>query len=182
MTDTRVSKFLSLVLRHKPKAIGITLDSAGWSSVADLLRACNAHGTSLTLSQLQEVVRTSDKQRFSFSSDGEYIRANQGHSVSVDLGYAPRTPPYLLYHGTARKNLSPIKRQGLVRGRRHHVHLSLDMATALKVGSRHGAPVVLHIKAREMHDAGHIFYESANGVWLVERVPPEFLVLAEGAS
>lgn len=178
----KTSKFLSLVLRHKPEAIGITHDAAGWVSVTELLRACNSHGVPLTLSQLQEIVETSDKQRFAFSADENFIRANQGHSVTVNLGYEPRTPPCLLYHGTARKNLSSITRQGLVRGRRHHVHLSPDTETALKVGSRHGAPVVLQIKAHEMHETGHTFYESANGVWLVESVPPEFLILEESAS
>ncbi len=172
---TRKSKFLSLILRHEPGRVGLTLDSAGWVSVEELLEAVNRHGVSLTLEQLQHIVATSDKKRFAFSEDSLRIRASQGHSVEVDLQYTPQTPPEILYHGTAMRFLDSIRQKGLQRMQRHHVHLQPETATALQVGARHGKPVLLSIRAGEMHGAGHVFYCSANGVWLTDHVPPQFI-------
>lgn len=172
---TKTSKFLSLVLRHEPGLIGITLDSAGWVSVSELLRACRDYGRPLTAEELREVVASDDKRRFSFSEDGRKIRANQGHSIPVELGYEPAAPPAILYHGTTERFLPSIREEGLKKGSRHHVHLSPDEETARKVGGRRGRPVVLKVESGRMHEAGHVFFRSANGVWLTERVPPEYL-------
>jgi putative RNA 2'-phosphotransferase len=171
----RTSKFLSLVLRHRPEQIGLQLDTSGWASVDELLRLANAAGRRLTRAELQEVVAQNDKQRFSLSEDGARIRANQGHSVPVDLGLDATRPPELLFHGTALRNLRSIQRGGLHRHGRQHVHLSPDEATATKVGARHGKPVVLTIEADSMHRAGLEFFLSANGVWLTEHVPARFI-------
>lgn len=178
MTDKdviRTSKFLSLILRHEPERVGLKLDDAGWVSVEELLNAVNQHGVSLTLDQLKRIVATSDKKRFAFSEDGQRIRASQGHSIKVDLQYEPQVPPELLYHGTTSRFIDSIRAKGLQKMDRHDVHLSVDTATALKVGGRHGKPIVLTIRAGEMHRAGHTFRCSANGVWLVQRVPPDFI-------
>ena len=171
----KMSKFLSLILRHEPEQVGLKLGDAGWVDVDELLRAVNQHGTTLTLEQLKHIVATSDKKRFAFSDDGQRIRANQGHSVEVDLQYAPQTPPELLYHGTAIRFLDSIRKDGLQRMERHDVHLSAETKLTLQVGGRHGKPVLLTIRAGDMHRAGHVFRVSANGVWLVQRVPPEFI-------
>lgn len=172
---TRSSRFLSLVLRHRPEKIGIKLDHSGWVDIKVLLVAMAKHNRSLTRDQLQEVVDTNNKKRFAISEDGKRIRASQGHSVDVDLGYNRETPPVFLYHGTVSRFLDSIKEQGLQRGSRHHVHLSEDPATATDVGGRRGSPVVLTVKARYMHDCEYAFFQSANGVWLTEHVPPEFI-------
>ena len=171
----RVSKFLSLVLRHQPEKIGVTLDREGWVPVSRLLEALEAHGRRLTLDELREVVRANDKQRFSFSPDGLSIRANQGHSVEVELGYEPSEPPPTLYHGTAERFIQSIKQQGLSRGRRHHVHLSEQEATAVAVGRRYGRPVILSVASGAMHADGHPFFRAANGVWLTEHVPARYI-------
>ncbi|MEW6129953.1 MAG: RNA 2'-phosphotransferase [Acidobacteriota bacterium] len=171
----RVSKFLSLVLRHKPEKIGITLDDAGWVEVATLLAACHQQGLQITPELLDEVVSSNDKKRFAFSEDGLKIRASQGHSIAVELDYQPLTPPELLYHGTATRFLDSIKERGLLKGSRHHVHLSADETTAIKVGARHGKPVVLIIEAARMQERGFLFYQSANGVWLTEHIAPEYI-------
>jgi putative RNA 2'-phosphotransferase len=173
----RTSKFLSLILRHEPERVGLKLDEAGWVGVEELLKAVNHHGISLTPDQLKQIVATSDKKRFAFSGDGRSIRASQGHSVDVDLQYAAQAPPELLYHGTTLRFLDSIRERGLHAMDRHDVHLSADTTTALKVGGRHGKPVVLKIRAGDMHRAGHTFRRSANGVWLVGHVPPEFIEL-----
>lgn len=169
------SKFLSLVLRHEPERVGLKLGEAGWMGVTELLDAVNRHGVALTLDQLKHVVATSDKKRFAFSDDGLQIRASQGHSVEVDLQYEPQTPPDLLYHGTATRFLDSIRKEGLKRMGRHHVHLSAETKVTLQVGGRHGKPVLLVIRAGEMHRAGHVFFRSANGVWLTDNVPAEFI-------
>lgn len=169
------SKFLSLVLRHQPEAVGITLDSAGWISVDDLLVALAKHSRALSRTDLEEIVRTSDKQRFALSPDGQRIRANQGHSVEVELDHAPAVPPELLYHGTAAQFLPAIREQGLSKMQRHHVHLSAETETTLRVGARRGRPVLLTIRAGDMHQAGHAFFLTPNQVWLTEQVPPEFI-------
>ncbi len=178
MTDKeiiRTSKFLSLILRHEPARFGLTLDGAGWVGVTDLLEAVNRNGVALTLEQLKHVVATNDKKRFEFSEDGQRIRASQGHSVEVDLQYEPQVPPEFLYHGTPERFLESIRATGLNKGQRHHVHLSPDAQTAVKVGERRGCPVVLTIRSGEMHRQGHVFYRSANGVWLVDHVPAQFI-------
>jgi putative RNA 2'-phosphotransferase len=172
---TKLSKFLSLVLRHDPAKIGITLDEGGWVAVDDLLAALAKHRTPITLDQLKLVVDTSDKKRFAFSEDHLRIRASQGHSVDVDLGYAPSAPPATLYHGTVDKFLASIREKGLLKGDRHHVHLSVDVATATKVGDRRGKAVILAIDAAAMSAAGLTFFVSANGVWLTDHVPPQFI-------
>lgn len=172
---TRISKFLSLVLRHKPEKIGITLDASGWTDLNGLLVAMARHGRKVTRDELQYVVQTNNKKRFSISDDGKRIRANQGHSVKVDLGYEKKTPPTTLMHGTVSKFLPAIKTEGILKGSRHAVHLSDDEGTAKNVGSRRGRPIVLVIKAKEMHEKGHDFFLSENGVWLTEHVPPEFI-------
>jgi putative RNA 2'-phosphotransferase len=171
----KVSKFLSLVLRHKPEEIGLILDANGWADVEDLIRLANLRGAGLTRPLLDRVVAESDKKRFAFSEDGRRIRASQGHSVEVDLALPPVEPPEFLFHGTAERFVASIRATGLHSGSRQHVHLSLDETTATAVGRRHGRPVVLVVRAREMATAGHAFYRSTNGVWLTDRVPVEFI-------
>lgn len=171
----KTSKFLSLVLRHEPERIGLQMDSQGWASIDELLAKASTH-LPLTDELLHQVVSTSDKKRFAISEDGRRIRANQGHSVQVELGLQSQTPPGALYHGTATRFLDSIRQQGLLRGERHHVHLSANMDTAVAVGKRHGTVVVLTVKAAQMQQAGHVFFCSENGVWLTKHVPVEFLV------
>lgn len=175
----RTSKFLSLILRHRPEKVGITLDQEGWVVVSELIQACAAHGFQLTLAELQAVVLHNDKQRFSFSADGLSIRAHQGHSVKVELGYESTPPPPTLYHGTALRFLPSIKAQGLLKGRRHHVHLSAETETATAVGRRYGQPIVLQIASAQMHQDGHMFFRTANGVWLTEQVPVEYITFSD---
>lgn len=170
----KTSKFLSYVLRHRPEAIGLELDANGWVSLPELIRKA-ASEIELSQALIERVVETSDKQRFALSEDAARIRANQGHSVKVDLELRPETPPAVLYHGTATRFLSSILREGLRPGQRHHVHLSAKVETAVAVGQRHGKPVVLEIAAEEMAAQGHVFFRSENGVWLTDKVPPSFL-------
>ncbi|WP_421704899.1 RNA 2'-phosphotransferase [Aliiroseovarius sp.] len=174
-----LSKFLSLLLRHKPEEIGLELDAEGWARINDIL---DKSRDPITREQIDEIVATNPKQRIAVSDDGTRIRARQGHSRQVDLGLAPIAPPERLYHGTARKNIGSIQTQGLVRGSRQHVHLSGDTDTARTVGGRHGKPVVLTVDAARMAAEGHVFYRSENGVWLSDHVPAEFLTLSEGAG
>lgn len=171
----RISKFLSYVLRHHPESIGIELDSGGWAEVSQLLQGASRSGFRISLDELKIVVAENDKQRFSFSQDGLHIRANQGHSIPVDLGYSEVAPPDVLYHGTARRRLESIRAEGLLRGPRHHVHLSPDPVTAKKVGQRYGKAVVLEVEADRMHRDGYKFFLSANGIWLTEWVPAAYL-------
>jgi putative RNA 2'-phosphotransferase len=171
----KISKFLSKHLRHDPGGLGLTLAPGGWVEVEALLAGCATKGVPITRGQLEEVVAGSDKQRFSFDETGTRIRANQGHSTEVDLQLGPVAPPDALYHGTAEGNLGAILREGLKRMRRHHVHLSATVATARAVGARHGRPVVLIVDAAALSRAGALFYRSANGVWLVDEVPPNYL-------
>lgn len=176
-----LGKSLSYVLRHRPDEIGITLDRNGYVSVGELITRFNLRDKGrLTPELLQRIVTTSDKQRFAFSEDGTRIRANQGHSVAVELDYKAQLPPACLYHGTAAKNLGSIRKVGLDKRNRHHVHLSIDADTARTVGARHGVPMVLVIDAAAMSAAGHVFYLSANGVWLVDAVPAEFIAFSPG--
>lgn len=174
--SVRISKFLSLVLRHDPSRIGLQLDEAGWADVDALIAASAAHGVPLTREGLREIVETSDKRRYALSADGARIRANQGHSVPVDLQLPPREPPAQLYHGTIDAALPGIREHGLLRGERHHVHLSPDVPTATAVGRRRGRPVILTVRAADMHAAGHVFYCSENGVWLTDHVPARFIL------
>lgn len=170
-----ISKVLSLVLRHSPEKIGITLDTQGWTDVEMLLQRLNAAGHNVDRALLEEVVATNNKQRFAFNEDGTMIRANQGHSVSVDLGYSPSEPPPFLYHGTAVTNVASIRESGIHKGNRHHVHLSSNKETAVQVGGRHGKPVVLVVRAGEMYVQGFAFFQSENGVWLTDFVPATFI-------
>lgn len=172
---TRLSKFLSLVLRHRPEAIGLELDENGWVDVEVLLGRCRANGRVIDRSELDEVVARCPKQRFAMSDDGARMRASQGHSVAVDLDYQPAEPPGVLFHGTVAASLDAIRASGLQRMERHHVHLSPDRETAINVGGRRGAPVILNVRAKEMARDGYIFFVSANGVWLTERVPVEYI-------
>ncbi|TWT35987.1 RNA 2'-phosphotransferase [Posidoniimonas corsicana] len=171
----KISKQLSYVLRHRPDSVGLELGEGGWVRVDDLIAAFASYGKSLSASVLEQVVAENDKQRFEFSEDGLRIRARQGHSAEVDLGYDPATPPDVLYHGTATRHLDSILQQGLVKGRRHHVHMSTDKETMIQVGMRHGKPVLLSIDARRMVANGFEFYVTGNGVWLTDHVPCEYL-------
>lgn len=174
---TKQSKFLSYVLRHHPAEIGIALDEAGWVNVDELLAACLRHGKTISRAELDEIVATSDKQRFAFSDDRTRIRANQGHSVQVDLGYAPATPPDVLYHGTPESAVKSILRTGLQKRERHHVHLSERVETATKVGERRGHAAVLTIDAKAMNADGIAFYVTPNHVWLVDEVPAKYIAV-----
>lgn len=170
------SKFLSLVLRHKPEAGNLVLDSEGWAKVSDVLAALRANFGSFNRAQLQELVDTNDKKRFAFNATGDKIRASQGHSVEVDLNLAAETPPEFLFHGTKSDYLPAIFVEGLKPGSRQHVHLSPDMETAQKVAARRrGNSVILRVLTKEMTD--HVFYRSENGVWLTDHVPPDFLIV-----
>lgn len=171
----KISKFLSLVLRHKPETVGVRLDAGGWVGVEELLAACARHGRRFTRSELEHVVANNNKKRFAFSADGLRIRASQGHSLGVDLGLSPTAPPAVLYHGTGALSVDAILREGLRSMSRQDVHLSADVETAIRVGSRHGRPVVFAIDAAALAAEGHPFRVSANGVWLTEAVPPSFL-------
>jgi len=171
----QISKFLSLVLRHKPETIGLALDAGGWLDIAALIEGANRVGVALDAALLREMVARNDKRRFAFSADGKRIRAVQGHSVPVDLGLEPRVPPNLLYHGTTTRFLTSIRHQGLLPQERQFVHLSPDAETATLVGQRHGVPVVLVIAAAAMHHDGRLFCLSENGVWLTDAVPVVYI-------
>lgn len=173
---TRISKFVSLVLRHQPDKYGLTLDENGWAQIDDLLAVANRAGIPLTRQLLEQVVAENDKQRFAISDDQKTIRARQGHSIDVDLQLVALQPPAQLFHGTAERFVASIREQGLLRRSRTHVHLSPDVATAVKVGQRHGKPVVLTVESGNMHGDGYSFYRSENGVWLVDAVPVRYLV------
>lgn len=168
-----ISKFLSYVLRHNPDKLGIKLDEHGWTSVKILLEKINVGEYSLSMETLEEVVATNNKKRFAFNEDKTKIRANQGHSVNIDLALQPKEPPSYLYHGTVEKFIESIREKGLIKGSRQHVHLSADKETAINVGSRRGKPIILTIRSGEMHTEGYTFYQSENGVWLTEKVPKE---------
>lgn len=172
------SKFLSLVLRHQPEVIGLRLDAQGWANVDELLTKTADQGLNRAL--LEQIVAESDKQRFAFSPDGNLIRANQGHSLPVDLALVPQSPPERLFHGTARRHQAAIFASGLEKRQRQHVHLSADIATAQAVGSRYDhQPLLLSIDSQGMVADGHVFYCSANGVWLSEHIPPEYIQICE---
>ena len=172
----KISKYLSKHLRHQPERLGLVLAPGGWVEVEHLLRALEANNFPVTRAELEETVARNDKQRFSFDQTNQLIRANQGHTVEVDLQLEPTIPPPILYHGTGERSLESILSSGLVKMARHHVHLSADVETARRVGARHGRAVVLVVKAAEMAEAGYEFFVSANGVWLVDSVPARFLI------
>ncbi len=174
---TNISRFLCLILRHKPEEIGIKLDKYGWADTEELVSRVTQRYPDFTFAMLEEIVRTDNKQRYSFSDDRTQIRANQGHSIPVDLGLQPIEPPEYLYHGTGMKYKDDICRDGLISKSRQYVHLSEDLETAINVGQRHGKPVVFRIPAEFMQESGFVFYRSENGVWLTERVPAGFLEL-----
>ncbi len=171
----RASRKLSLVLRHKPEVIGLELDAQGWANVKSLLHKLSVTGIKISPEDLEQIVADNDKKRFAFSADGKKIRASQGHSIDIDLQLDPVTPPAQLFHGTATTSVSAIMATGLQSRSRQHVHLSLDLETATKVGARHGKPVILTVDAAGMHAAGYKFYCSANNVWLTDEVPPKYL-------
>lgn len=175
MNKTKLSKFLSLVLRHKPEEIGIELDENGWAKVEDLLIGLNKRGFAVDLAILKDLVATNEKQRFCFSENGELLRANQGHSIKIDLGLVAQEPPAELYHGTVEKFIDSITLNGLQKQKRTHVHLSGDVETATVVAKRRGQPVLLYINALAMHKDGFEFYQSENGVWLVDSVPVKYI-------
>lgn len=174
-SDKNISKRLSKVLRHAPEAMGLTLGDGGWANVADVLAGFERQGRQVSRDDLQRVVDTNDKKRFTLSDDRNRIRAAQGHSVTVDLGLVPVTPPTVLYHGTAVANLENIRAEGLMPQSRQHVHLSQDRETATRVGMRHGKPHILNLDCFKMHAEGYEFFQSDNGVWLTAFVPPEFI-------
>ena len=176
-----LSRFLSYVLRHRPEEIGIALDEQGWIDVDALIAACANRKRPITRKELAHVVEHSDKRRFAFDETGTRIRASQGHSIDVELGYAAAVPPELLFHGTAQRFVEAILREGIDRRARHHVHLSLDAATAREVGSRHGRPAVLEVRAGAMAREGLDFFLAENDVWLTEHVPrPTFVCSTNG--
>jgi putative RNA 2'-phosphotransferase len=178
-TLTSKSKMLARWLRHRPEAIGITLDKRGWTDIAELIAKATAAGTPLTHEELVQIVAESDKQRFSLSEDGQRIRAAQGHSVAVDLNLQPKKPPPVLYHGTVRKFLASIRKHGLMPGSRQDVHLSATRDMAESVGARRGKPVVLVIETFPMVRDGHQFRCADNGVWLISSVPPQYIRFPE---
>ncbi len=166
---------MSLLLRHRPEVGGLTLDAEGYVSAVDLLRVLNADGHDIDRAGLNELVATNEKKRFAFDETGTLIRAVQGHSKEVNLKLEPVTPPDVLFHGTVAKFLEPILDEGLVPKGRQHVHLSGDWDTATAVGSRRGKPIVLKVDTAGMHAEGHAFYQAENGVWLTDRVPPQYI-------
>lgn len=170
----QLSRFLSFILRHKPESIGIALDEHGWANVEELLAGINEQHF-IDMEMLEEIVATDNKQRYSFNEDKTLIRANQGHSIPVDVELEKKEPPEYLWHGTGEKYVVYIKEQGLLPKSRLYVHLSADYETAVKVGTRHGKPVIFKISSRQMAAAGYEFYCSVNGVWLTKSVPVEYL-------
>ncbi len=170
-----ISKFLSLILRHNPGKIDLQLDENGWADIDELLSKSKKHQPILDIELLKEIVETNDKKRFAFNEDQTRIRANQGHSIKIDLEYSPKQPPEFLYHGTVAKFMDAIREKRLLKMSRHHVHLSEERETATKVGARRGKPIILTIRSGAMHARGMKFFQSANGVWLTDHVSPEYI-------
>lgn len=177
MNLTKASKYISLLLRHKPWVGDLTLDEHGWCDVESLITAVEVRNNGFNMDTLEEIVRTDEKQRYSFNEDKTLIRANQGHSINVDVELKECIPPQILYHGTSSKNVESILSEGLQHMSRLYVHLSFDYETAIKVGSRHGKPVVFTVDTNAMLSDGLVFYKSENGVWLTNNVPPKYLSL-----
>ena len=170
----QISKFISLILRHQPEAIGISLDEHGWADVKELIQGINKK-YHINMQILEQIVSEDEKQRYSFNEDKTLIRANQGHSIPVDVELKELVPPEILFHGTAKKFVSSIDKEGLIPKSRLYVHLSQDIETANKVGQRHGEPVIYVVKSKKMYNDGYKFYCSVNGVWLTKKVPPKYL-------
>lgn len=175
MNLENISRYMSLILRHKPDVIGISLDEHGWANVNELINGIAKNNTGFNMESLEEIVRTDSKQRYSFNDDKTLIRANQGHSIPVDVELEEKEPPEYLYHGTGEKYVEFINRQGLIPKSRLYVHLSKNVKTAESVGERHGRPTVYLVHSGKMYKDGHKFYLSANGVWLTKKVPVEYL-------
>lgn len=178
MNDKQIKttgKFLSLILRHSPQTIGLQLDENGWADIDEFIIKSARHHQYFTKTELEEIVTQNDKQRFAFNVTHTKIRANQGHSIEVELNLAEQQPPEYLYHGTIEKFIGSIEREGLQKMSRQHVHLSADRNTAVKVGSRRGKPVILKIRSGEMHKDVLVFYLSENGVWLTDNVPVKYI-------
>jgi putative RNA 2'-phosphotransferase len=174
MSEKEISKFISLILRHKPETIGISLDEHGWANVDELIEGVRQKHP-MDMNMLEKIVAEDEKQRYSFNEDKTLIRANQGHSIPVDVELEKKTPPDILWHGTGEKYVVSIDRQGLIPKSRLYVHLSSDYDTAIEVGSRHGKPYVYQVDAKKMSDDGFEFFISVNGVWLTKTVPVEYL-------
>lgn len=175
----RISKFISMILRHRPEVIGITLDKHGWADVNELIKGINETGEEVEFSKatLEKIVKTDKKQRYSFSQDKTLIRANQGHSIPVDVELEKKEPPKVLYHGTGSRFVKSIQEQGLLPMERLYVHLSTDVETATNVGKRHGTPVIFKVNAEQMQKDSYDFFQSVNGVWLTKEVPAKYLEL-----
>lgn len=175
----RLSKFISMILRHKPEVIGITLDEHGWADVDELIKGINETGEEVEFNKttLEKIVKTDKKQRYSVSQDKTLIRANQGHSIPVDVELEKKEPPKILYHGTGVKSVKAIQEQGLLPMERLYVHLSTDVETATNVGKRHGTPVIFKVNTEQMQKDGYDFFQSVNGVWLTKEVPAKYLEL-----
>lgn len=171
----KISKFLSLVLRHQPEIIRLTLDQNGWANVNELREKCSENKVDFTLEELDEIVQTNSKKRFAFNENKTMIRANQGHSIDIDLALIPQKPPEFLYHGTAQNNIESILETGIEKRNRQHVHLSQDKKTATQVGARHGKPVILTIRTGKMFEEGIEFYLSENNVWLTDFVDAKYI-------
>ncbi len=178
-TTKQISKALSYVLRHRPDSVGLILEEGGWTNVDLLCKAMSNPRRTLTREILEQVVVNNDKQRFEFDSDKQRIRARQGHSVEIDLLYDPVEPPDVLYHGTATHQLDSIFAKGLIKGNRHHVHMSTNRVTMLAVGARHGKPALLSIDSKSMHANNHQFFVTGNSVWLTDCVPPQYLTISD---
>lgn len=174
MSLREISKYMSLILRHKPEAIGISLDEHGWANVEDLIAGISKDNE-FNMEMLEEIVRTDEKQRYSFNDDKTLIRANQGHSIPVDVELEEKEPPETLWHGTGEKYVTAIDKDGLIPKSRLYVHLSKDKETAVKVGTRHGKPVIYTVHSKQMYEDGYKFYLSVNGVWLTKEVPVKYL-------
>lgn len=162
-------------MRHKPESIGLQLNEYGWADVTQLINNLNEAGKNINFGILKEIVETDNKNRFSFDDSFKRIRANQGHSIKINLGYKPQQPPDILYHGTATRFVDSIHENGLIKQNRHHVHLSLDIEIATNVGKRHGKPFVFEVDTKQMHEDNHLFFISENGVWLTDYVPVKYL-------
>ncbi len=174
--EENLGRFISIVLRHKPESIGITLDEHGWADVDTLIKAMNEHKKYIDRAMLEKIVAENDKKRYSFDKNHCKIRANQGHSIPVNLELKKKIPPEILYHGTATRFLENIQKSGILKMGRQYVHLSKDMQTASKVGQRHGKVIVLKVDTKKMVQDGYDFYLSKNGVWLCKTVPPQYLL------
>jgi len=172
---THISKFLSLVLRHQPETIGIQLDQNGWADIEELLDRAKKHGIQFDRELLNHIVATNSKKRFAFNTTLDKIRASQGHSIEIELGYTNQKPPEILFHGTGEKSVQSILEKGLEKRSRQHVHLSSDLETAIRVGQRHGRPFVFKVLAEQMYNEKFEFYISENGVWLTDNVPAKYL-------